>query len=132
MPIYEYRCSACGDEFEIIQKLSDATLSRCKKCGGSLEKLFSRTAFLLKGGGWYADGYGGPGSKKGSGEGEAGPEKGSDEGKAAPGKGSGEGKAASGKEGARTRDGGSASKSERSSAPPAGSSSSSSSSSSSD
>ncbi|MCU0223141.1 MAG: zinc ribbon domain-containing protein [Acidobacteria bacterium] len=64
MPIYEYRCQACGDEFEVIQKLSEGPLKRCSKCGGRLEKLLSRTAFLLKGGGWYADGYGGSGPRK--------------------------------------------------------------------
>jgi putative FmdB family regulatory protein len=71
MPIYEYRCQACGDEFEVIQKISEGPLKRCSKCGGRLEKLLSRTAFLLKGGGWYADGYGGSGSRKAGGAGEA-------------------------------------------------------------
>ncbi|MCU0253492.1 MAG: zinc ribbon domain-containing protein [Acidobacteria bacterium] len=75
MPIYEYRCQACGDEFEIIQKISEGPLVRCDKCGGRLEKLLSRTAFLLKGGGWYADGYGGSAPDKKSGAGEASKEK---------------------------------------------------------
>lgn len=57
MPIYEYRCSQCGDEIEAIQKFSDKPLRSCEKCGGRLEKLLSRSAFMLKGGGWYADGY---------------------------------------------------------------------------
>jgi putative FmdB family regulatory protein len=57
MPIYEYRCQSCGEEIEAIQKFSDRPLSKCKKCGGPLEKLLSRSAFMLKGGGWYADGY---------------------------------------------------------------------------
>jgi putative FmdB family regulatory protein len=65
MPIYEYRCQGCGDEFETIQKFSDGPLRKCRKCGGSLEKLLSRSAFHLSGGGWYADGYkkGGASSK---------------------------------------------------------------------
>jgi putative FmdB family regulatory protein len=75
MPIYEYRCRACGDEFEIIQKISEGPLRRCGKCGGSLEKLLSRTAFLLKGGGWYADGYGGSGPKNVTCPGESTPKK---------------------------------------------------------
>ena len=62
MPIHEYRCQACGDEFEVIQKVSDPPLRKCEKCGGSLEKLLSRSAFVLKGSGWYADGYGKGGS----------------------------------------------------------------------
>jgi putative FmdB family regulatory protein len=67
MPIYEYRCTACGDEVEVMQKMSDRPLRKCRKCAGKLEKLFSRTSFQLKGGGWYAQGYGGSdGSKSGS------------------------------------------------------------------
>jgi len=57
MPIYEYRCLDCGEEFEVIQKVSARPLRKCRKCGGRLEKLISRTSFVLKGGGWYADGY---------------------------------------------------------------------------
>jgi putative FmdB family regulatory protein len=75
MPIYEYRCGACGDEFEVIQRLSEGPLERCAKCGGSLEKLLSRTAFMLKGGGWYSDGYGGSGPRKETGSGDAAAEK---------------------------------------------------------
>lgn len=67
MPIYEYRCCSCHDEFEVIQKFSDAPLAKCEKCGGHLEKLLSRSGFQLKGGGWYADGYkGGSGTTSSS------------------------------------------------------------------
>ncbi|MDQ7005905.1 MAG: zinc ribbon domain-containing protein [Acidobacteriota bacterium] len=62
MPIYEYQCQKCGHEFEKIQKFSDRPVRRCPECGGKTEKLISRSAFVLKGGGWYADGYSG-GSK---------------------------------------------------------------------
>ena len=66
MPIYEYRCKDCGKEFEVIQQFGDRQLRTCRECSGKLEKLISRTAFQLKGGGWYDDGYGGGsgGSKK--------------------------------------------------------------------
>jgi putative FmdB family regulatory protein len=57
MPIYEYRCTACGGVFEKIQRFSDPPLDSCEVCRGTLEKLVSRTAFLLKGGGWYSSGY---------------------------------------------------------------------------
>jgi putative FmdB family regulatory protein len=57
MPIYEYQCRSCGHRFEQMQKVSDAPLRKCPECSGRLEKLISRTAFLLKGGGWYAHGY---------------------------------------------------------------------------
>lgn len=57
MPIYEYRCKACGDIFEVIQKFGDPPVRECRRCSGELEKLLSRTAFVLRGGGWYSDGY---------------------------------------------------------------------------
>ena len=58
MPIYEYRCTSCGHTLEVIQKVSDKPLAKCTECSGKLEKLISRTAFQLKGGGWYSQGYG--------------------------------------------------------------------------
>ena len=57
MPIYEYRCTKCNDHLEVMQKISDRPLRRCKKCSGRLEKLISRTSFQLRGGGWYDSGY---------------------------------------------------------------------------
>jgi putative FmdB family regulatory protein len=62
MPIYEYRCTACGHTLEVIQKLNDKPLKKCTECSGALEKLISRSAFQLKGGGWYNEGYGGTGT----------------------------------------------------------------------
>lgn len=54
MPIYEYRCSACGQEMEKLQKLSDDPLRDCPACGeAALVKLISAAGFRLKGGGWY-------------------------------------------------------------------------------
>ena len=58
MPLYEYQCTSCGDQFELRQKFSDAPASECPKCGGPVEKLISQAGFSLKGGGWYGDGYG--------------------------------------------------------------------------
>jgi putative FmdB family regulatory protein len=57
MPIYEYRCTACGHQLEVMQKMSERPLRKCSKCGGRLEKLISRAAFQLRGGGWYSEGY---------------------------------------------------------------------------
>lgn len=55
MPIYEYRCSACGFQKEFLQKMSDAPLSTCPQCQkASLSKLLSTAGFQLKGSGWYA------------------------------------------------------------------------------
>src|SRR5262245_9830809 len=58
MPIYEYKCKACGREFEYQQRMSDPDKTDCEACGQSaLERLISLTAFQLKGGGWYRDLY---------------------------------------------------------------------------
>ncbi len=58
MPIYEYTCQKCGHHLEVLQKMSDAPLSKCPECKGRLEKEFSQTSFQLKGGGWYVSDYG--------------------------------------------------------------------------
>lgn len=57
MPIYEYHCRDCGKDHEIIRKFSDKPLRICPSCGGKLGKKLSLSAFQLKGGGWYKDGY---------------------------------------------------------------------------
>jgi len=54
MPIYEYRCDACGHEMDELQKYSDPALTDCPKCGKpALVKLVSAAGFQLKGTGWY-------------------------------------------------------------------------------
>lgn len=58
MPIYEYRCNSCNNQFELRQKFSDPLADKCPKCGGTVHKLVSATSFSLKGAGWYGDGYG--------------------------------------------------------------------------
>jgi putative FmdB family regulatory protein len=57
MPIYEYQCKDCGGEFEYQQRMADASKTVCESCGGQLERLISRSSFLLKGSGWYKDLY---------------------------------------------------------------------------
>ena len=57
MPIYEYECTKCSKHFEIMQKISDDTLTSCRKCGGELKKLITNTSFVLKGSGWYVTDY---------------------------------------------------------------------------
>src|SRR5262245_2518575 len=55
MPIYEYRCEACGFQKEFMQRMSDAPLTDCPKCNKrALTKLVSAAGFQLKGTGWYA------------------------------------------------------------------------------
>jgi putative FmdB family regulatory protein len=68
MPIYEYQCAACGKVVERWQKISDAPLTECPACGGSLHKLISSCAFHLKGSGWYVTDYAGKNASAGSGD----------------------------------------------------------------
>src|ERR1043165_693949 len=60
MPIYEYACKQCGKITDVLQKMSDPPPQKCGACGaeGPMEKMVSRTSFVLKGGGWYSDLYG--------------------------------------------------------------------------
>lgn len=54
MPIYEYRCTQCGHEFDELQKVDDAPLVDCPECSkAALVKLVSAPSFRLKGSGWY-------------------------------------------------------------------------------
>ncbi|MEE8436629.1 MAG: zinc ribbon domain-containing protein [bacterium] len=59
MPIYEYSCEGCGEDFEAIQKFSDPPLEVCD-CGKAekVTRKVSLSAFHLQGGGWYKDRYG--------------------------------------------------------------------------
>jgi putative FmdB family regulatory protein len=72
VPIYEYCCEKCGDQFEHLQSFSEKPLRKCKKCGGHLKKLVSECSFHLNGSGWYVTDYGGKkhGGKKHSGNGK--------------------------------------------------------------
>ena len=64
MPIYEYRCTACGHKLEALQKFTEAPLSDCPVCGKkSLSKLVSLAGFQLKGSGWYATDFKNSGAK---------------------------------------------------------------------
>ncbi|HET9156778.1 MAG TPA: zinc ribbon domain-containing protein [Myxococcaceae bacterium] len=59
MPIYEYDCSQCHKTSDTLQKVNDPPPETCPHCGArnTLSRLLSRTSFVLKGGGWYADLY---------------------------------------------------------------------------
>ncbi len=64
MPIYEYRCHACGYKNEYLQRMSDAPLTDCPECGKpTLQKLISAAGFQLKGSGWYATDFKNSGTK---------------------------------------------------------------------
>ena len=86
MPTYQYRCTSCGRDLEVVQKFSDATLTECPNCSGPLRKVFNAVGVVFKGSGFYRtdsrtgkseDGSGG-GSKDGGGKDS---DKGSDGGK---------------------------------------------------
>jgi len=64
---YEYACTACGHEWEAEQSIRDQPIRKCPKCHKlQAKRQISRGAgFILKGGGWYADGYGSSGGSKG-------------------------------------------------------------------
>jgi len=67
MPTYEYACDACGHEFEREQRMTDKPVKKCPKCGKmKSRRMLSSSSFILKGGGWYADGYSGKKGASGS------------------------------------------------------------------
>lgn len=98
MPIYAYRCEACGYDLEVLQKVDDAPLTQCPQCSEErLRKQLTAAGFRLKGSGWYeTDFRGKKPDKDTNGESAATKKK-----EAKPGKG----KAASGKSEAKPSDG---------------------------
>ncbi len=55
MPIYIYRCTNCGVQFERHQSFSDEPLKRCPECSkNSLKKVYTPAGIVFKGSGWYA------------------------------------------------------------------------------
>lgn len=67
MPIYAYRCNACGFQKDHLQKISDPVLSICPACGAaSYAKQVTAAGFQLKGSGWYATDFKGGGTTAGT------------------------------------------------------------------
>ncbi|WP_373379236.1 FmdB family zinc ribbon protein [Cupriavidus nantongensis] len=69
MPIYAYRCDACGHGRDVLQKMSDAPLTDCPSCGaaGAFKKQLTAAGFQLKGSGWYVTDFrGGSGGGAGA------------------------------------------------------------------
>ena len=63
MPIYAYRCAACGHAKDVLQKMSDPLLSTCPACGAeTLVKQVTAAGFQLKGSGWYVTDFKGSGA----------------------------------------------------------------------
>lgn len=53
MPIYEYVCQSCTHRFEVKQRISDAPIAACERCGQPVVKVISPPAIMFKGSGWY-------------------------------------------------------------------------------
>lgn len=67
MPIYAYRCGACGHAKDVLQKMSDAPLTTCPACGAeAFSKQVTAAGFQLKGSGWYATDFRGGSSGTGA------------------------------------------------------------------
>ena len=65
MPTYDYQCQKCGFEFEREQRITEDPIKTCPECRSrQAKRLLSAPGFILKGGGWYADGYGSSGGPK--------------------------------------------------------------------
>ena len=54
MPTYQYRCTTCESELEVVQKFTDDPLTDCPECDGSLRKVFNAVGVVFKGSGFYA------------------------------------------------------------------------------
>ena len=53
MPTYQYACTACDERLEAVQSFTDAPLTQCPACGGTLRKVFSAVGVVFKGSGFY-------------------------------------------------------------------------------
>ncbi len=53
MPTYQYACTECGEQLEMVQKFSDDPLTVCPACEGRLRKVFSPVGIVFKGSGFY-------------------------------------------------------------------------------
>ena len=77
MPIYAYKCQACGHAKDVLQKMSDPVLTDCPACGKSqFQKQLTAAGFQLKGSGWYVTDFRGGASADGKGAGDANGDKG--------------------------------------------------------
>ena len=60
MPRYDYRCTVCSSEFELVQKFSEAGQGECPLCGGAGQRVFHAVPVIYKGSGFYTTDYGRP------------------------------------------------------------------------
>jgi len=91
VPIYEYRCTDCGHQFEVSQRMSDDPLTECEVCGGQVSKVLFAPAIHFKGTGFHNTDYGS--KRRGAGDDSGGSGPGAGEG-SSNGASAGDGKAA--------------------------------------
>lgn len=60
MPRYDYRCTECSNEFELVQKFSEAGQGECPSCGSAGQRVFHAVPVIYKGSGFYTTDYGRP------------------------------------------------------------------------
>ena len=60
MPRYDYRCTECASEFELVQKFREAGQGECPTCGGAGQRVFHAVPVIYKGSGFYTTDYGRP------------------------------------------------------------------------
>lgn len=53
MPVYQYACTQCGEQLEVRQSFTDATLTECPACAGRLRKVLNAVGVVFKGSGFY-------------------------------------------------------------------------------
>lgn len=95
MPIYAYRCEACGFAKDVLQKISDDALTVCPSCNkDSFRKQLTAAGFQLKGSGWYVTDFRGNGSGTANSKGATGTGLAASEGAAAPAPAAGDSSAA--------------------------------------
>lgn len=64
MPTYAYACTTCDHRFDAVQSFSDASLTVCPECGGSLRKQYGSIGVTFNGSGFYrTDSRSGSGAK---------------------------------------------------------------------
>ena len=93
MPTYDYRCSKCGHQFEVSQRMSDEPLTECEVCGGQVSKVLFAPAIHFKGTGFHNTDY--ASKRRGAGDDAGGAGSGTGEGSSSKGASSGEGKTSS-------------------------------------
>jgi putative FmdB family regulatory protein len=71
LPLYEYKCEKCGNQFEKIEKHSAPTTQKCPKCGAKAQRMISAAGIQFKGSGWYVTDYKGKSSGSTSVEGSS-------------------------------------------------------------